>query len=191
MDSLVDLHIFEALSIIPGPGRQSVKAAEEKGQQESGRRTPNNVRMAAAHCPALIVHVAQHSTAQHSTAQHSTAQHSTAQHSTPHHSTPHHTTGQHSTAQHSTAQHSTAQHSTAQHSTAQHSTAQHRTAQHSTAQHSTAQHSTAQHSTAQHSTAPDQHQHQPRHTFTASSKPIANSSYLFHLTGSFNPKSSW
>ncbi len=66
MDSLVDLRIFVALSITPGLGSHSVKAAEEKQQQESGRRT-------------LIVHVAQHSTAQHSTAQHSTTHICTAE----------------------------------------------------------------------------------------------------------------
>ena len=81
MDSLVDLRISEALSIME-LGSQSVKAAERQGQEDSCKTTPNNVRMAAAHCLALIVHIKQHSTSQHSTAQHITAQHSTAHHST-------------------------------------------------------------------------------------------------------------
>ncbi len=110
MDSLVDLRIFEALPIA-GLGSQSVKAAEETGQQESGRRTPNN-----GSCTLFSTHCAS-STAQHSTAQHSTAQHSTAQHSTAQHSTAQHSTAQYSPAQPSAAQRSAAQRSTAQHST--------------------------------------------------------------------------
>ncbi len=61
VDSRVDLRMLHALSCKPGLSSSSVKAAEEKGKEESGRRTPNSVSMAdGSHCTAQHRHTFVH-----------------------------------------------------------------------------------------------------------------------------------